>query len=203
MAWLAGVFVLVIVGDTIVGDESPFATAFTVAGWVIWATFVVDFVLRLILAGDRRAFLGRNWWQVVFLVLPFLALFRFLMALRLARAGRAVSAIVRGTRSATMKLRNRLFAVAAVTVMVVLLGANLLFELGGIRPYSTALHDAALATITGEPVSRDTPVAHVLEIVLALYSVVVFAAVAGTVGAFFLERRDEQRQDSGSTDVSA
>ncbi len=191
MAWLAALFVLVIVGDTVVGSESPFATIFTVTGWVIWAVFVLEFALRLAIAPSTAGFLARNWWQVVFLILPFLALVRALMALRVARAARLVSAAVRGTRSATTKLGSRLATLGAMTVMVVLLSANVLFEFGGITPYAMALHDAAFATIAGEPVSGTSGVAQALEVVLALYSVIVFATVAGSLGAFFLERNEE------------
>lgn len=192
MGWLAGVFVLVIVGDAVVRGESPFATIFTVAGWIIWGVFVLDFVVRLMIAPSRTSFFARNWWQLLFLVLPFLALFRFLMALRVARAGRLLSAVVRGTRSAAQNLRSRLAIVAAITVMVVLMGANVLFEFGGVTPYADALHAAALATITGEPIRDPNGVAKVMHLLLALYSVVVFASVAGSLGAFFLERRTEE-----------
>jgi len=191
MAWLAGIFVLVFVGDALVRDESPFATIFTVAGWIIWGIFTLDFVLRLLLAPSTKDFLRRNWWQLLFLVLPFLALFRAFMALRVARAGRLLSAAVRGTRSASAQLGNRLAMVAAVTVLVVLLSANVLFEFGGVHPYAVALHDAALAAINGEPITGESGVTQVMDIVLSLYSVMVFAAVAGALGAFFLERRTE------------
>ena len=187
MAWLAAVFVLILVGDAIVGEESPFATIFTVAGWVIWAIFALDFLVRMMAAPSTVAFLRRNWWQVLFLVLPFLALFRFLMALRVARAGRLLSAAVRGTRSAAAGLRSRLATVAAVTIMVILLAANVLFEFGGVAPYSDALHAAALATIAGQPTGGARAITKVMDVALALYSVVIFAAVAGALGAFFLE----------------
>lgn len=192
MAWLAVLFLVVVVGDSLVRDESPFATIFTVAGWVIWGVFVLDFVLRLVIAPSKRIFFRRNWWQLVFLAVPFLALFRFFLALRVARAGRLLSAAVRGTRSAASKLRNRLSIVGAVTVIVVLVAANILFEFAGVEPYARALHAAALATITGEPIRASNAVASVLEVVLALYSVVVFAAVAGSLGAFFLEQTAEE-----------
>lgn len=192
MGWLAALFVLVIVGEAVVRDESPFAAIFTVAGWLIWGVFILDFVVRAVLAPSVSAFLRRNWWQIVFLVLPFLALFRFLMALRVARAGRLVSAAVRGARSAAGNLRSRLATVGAVTLIVILLAANVLFEFGGVDRYGDALHAAALATIAGEPVGASNGVAKVMDVVLALYSVVVFAAVAGSLGAFFLERRSEE-----------
>lgn len=193
MGWLAGIFVLVIAGDAIVAGESPYATIFTVAGWCIWAIFVLDFAVRMMIAPSKRTFLRKNWWQVLFLVLPFLAFLRFFIAVRVARAGRLLSAAVRGTRSAASNLRNRLSTLAAVTTIVILLSANVLFEFGGIRPYGLALHDAAMATIAGESTSGTNAVAQLLNVVLALYSVVVFAAVAGSVGAFFLERRAEDQ----------
>jgi voltage-gated potassium channel len=196
MSWLAAVFVLVVVGDAIVRDEGPFATVFTVAGWIIWAIFVLEFVARLVLADSTAGFLRSNWWQVAFLVLPFLALFRFLMALRVARAGRLLSAAVRGTRSATTHLRSRLRAIAAVTVMVVLLSANVLFEFGEVHPYALALHDAALAAVTGEPISGTSGAKQIMDVLLGLYSVIVFATVAGALGAFFLGKQAEERKST-------
>lgn len=196
MAWLAALFLLVVVGDAVVAGESPFATIFTVAGWVIWGIFVLEFFARMVIAPSAGTFLRRNWWQIVFLVLPFLALLRFLFALRVVRAGRLLSAAVRGTRSAAAGLRSRLATVGAITAIVILMSANLLYEFVGIDPYSEALYRAALAAIVGEPVGRQDGLAKVLDIILSLYSVLIFAAVAGSAGAFFLER------DSSETDVN-
>lgn len=194
MAWLAGLFILVIVGENVVRNESPFATIFLVAGWLIWSVFVVEFALRGLIAPSKGVFLRRNWWQIIFLALPFLALFRVFLALRVARAGRLLSAAVRGTRSAASKLRNRLSLVSAVTVIVVLVAANVLFEFGGIKPYGRALYAAALATTTGEPTRGSNAVSMGVDVVLSLYSVVVFAAVAGSLGAFFLEHTEEEEK---------
>lgn len=194
MAWLAALFVVVLVGDALVGNESPFATIFTVAGWIIWGAFVVEFVLRLAIAPSKRDFLRRHWWQVVFLLLPFLALFRFFMAIRVARAGRLLSAAVRGTRSAAAALGTRVSTVAAISVMVILISANVLFEFGGIEPYARALHAAAMATISGTAIPTGNSVSDVMEVVLALYSVAILGAVAGSLGAYFLERKDEEER---------
>ncbi len=195
MAWLAALFVLVLVGDAIVADDSPFARIFTIAGWVIWGVFVIEFSLRLAMAPSKSDFFRRNWWQAIFLLLPFLALFRFLMALRVARAGRLLSAAVRGTRSAAAELGTRVSTVIAVTVMVILLSANLLFEFAGIQPYAKALHAAAMGTIAGAPIPVGNGLADVVEVFLALYSVAVVAAVAGSLGAYFLERKREETQE--------
>jgi voltage-gated potassium channel len=153
--------------------------------------FVTEFVIRLSIAPDKPRFLRRHWWQILFLVLPFLAMLRVFFALRIARAGRLVSAAVRGTRSAAANLRGRMLILGAVTLMTILLGANVLFEFGGTSPYASALYAAALTTITGQPMAAQTGVVQVMNILLGLYSVVIFAALAGSLGAYFLEKRAE------------
>jgi voltage-gated potassium channel len=100
---------------------------------------------------------------------------------------------VRGVRTAARTLSSRLAWLGAVTAIVILCSGQLLFEFGGYDDYGQALHDAAYATITGEPIPEDGGLPDVLELVLALYAVVVFAVLAGALGAYFLERtRAEQ-----------
>jgi voltage-gated potassium channel len=72
---------------------------------------------------------------------------------------------------------------------VVVLGASqLLYVLRAYDSYARALHEAALATITGEPLTATGGLPRFLEVVLAVYSVAVFATLAGALGAYFLER---------------
>lgn len=47
------------------------------------------------------------------------------------------------------------------------------------------------ATIAGEPFFPEHAALRIVQIVVLTYAVVVFAALAGTVGAFLLERRDD------------
>jgi len=82
MTALGIVFVLMVIAETVIEPKGALSTAFTVGGWVLWATFVAEL-------------------------------------------------------------------------------------------YAVALHDAAYATVTGEPLSADTGLARVMELVLATYSVVV------------------------------
>ena len=55
--------------------------------------------------------------------------------------------------------------------------------------YAQALHHSAISTITGEPLGVETGLAQVLDVLLAVYSVVVVAALAGSIGAYFLHER--------------
>jgi voltage-gated potassium channel len=142
-----------------------------------------------VIAPSTRTFLRRNWWQLIFLAVPFLRFMRPLARLRLPRLGRVVSSAVRTSRTATRKLSGRVTWLAALTLIVVLSASQIAHAYGDYDSYGRALHDTALSAITGEPLGQDAAVVQVLEIVLALYSVVVFAALAGSLGAFFLERR--------------
>lgn len=189
MTVLGVIFLLLVLVETVV---SPAHTAFTVAAWVLWAAFVGEFVLRLAVAPSRLRFLRRNGWQIVFLALPFLRFARVLARLRLraiARGGRVLSSAVRGTRTAGRNLSGRAAWLLAATVIVVLATSQLLYEFSPYEYYWLALHDTAFAAVAGQPLAVDGALARALELVLAVYSVVVFAALAGMLGAFFLERR--------------
>ncbi len=166
-------------------------TTLSVLGWVLWAVFVGEFALRAYIAKDQKRFWARNWWQVLFLALPFLRFARALRTLRLARAGGVLSSAVRGSRSAGRLLSGRITWLGVVTVVVMLASSQLLYVLGAYSDYALALHDAALATMTGETLSADGRLPDVLEVVLAAYSVGVFGTLAGAVGAYFL-RGDPQ-----------
>jgi voltage-gated potassium channel len=187
MGVLGVVFLLVVLGQTLARDDR-LVTALAVVGWGLWAVFVAEFVLRAVTARDRRRFWARHWWQVVFLAVPFLRFARALVLLRAARVGGVLSAAVRGSRSAGRLLSGRIGWLLALTGVVVLAGSQVLYLAGAYDDYAGALHDAALATVTGEPLSSSAAVARLLEVVLAVYSVAVFATLAGAVGAYFLER---------------
>lgn len=180
------IFLLVVLADTLVEQEGGLKTALGLTGWVLWAFFVAEFVARLVVAPSKTRFLKRNWWQLLFLALPFL---RFLRLLRVfARGGRVVSSAVRAGRSAASNLAGRVGWLAAVTSIVVLAASQLLFQFGGYENYGEALHAAALGAVSGEPLGREEAFSKVMEVLLALYSVGVFASLAAGLGAYFLEQ---------------
>ncbi|GAB3347461.1 hypothetical protein [Modestobacter lapidis] len=181
-------FVLVVLGQSLARDPR-LVTTLTVLGWLCWAVFVAEFAFRAVTARDQRRFWRRNWWQVLFLALPFLRFARALSLLRAARVGGVVSAAVRGSRSAGRLLTGRIGWLAAVTGVVVLGTSQLLYVVGAYEVYGVALYDTALATVVGEPLSAGGQLARVLDVVLAVYSVAVFATLAGALGAYFLEGR--------------
>ena len=192
MGVLGVLFLLLVLAQRPAREGSALQLVLLVSTWILWAVFVAEYVLRVVVAPDTVAFIRRTWWQVVLLLLPVLMLFRVLLILRVARPTRVALAALRGGRSARSRLTGRAAWLGAVTAIVVLAAADTLYSLAKVRPYGAALHAAALATITGEPTGSDHGVAQLMDVVLALYAVVFFAALAGIVGAFFITNRDAQ-----------
>lgn len=202
MSALSLVFLLVVLGEQFTRPGSVTSAGLTVLGWLLWAAFLGEFLARLTVAPDAGAFWRRNWWQVLFLVLPFLRVLRLVRALRVLRTGRVLSSAVRSTRTARGLLGSRVAWLAVTSAIVVLASSQLLYAFSGYDTYGAALHAAALATIAGEPLGLDDGFAQVLELVLATYSVVVFAALAGTLGAYFLDTRVPPSAASPPTSTS-
>jgi len=103
-----------------------------------------------------------------------------------------MSSAVRSTRTAANLLGGRVAWLAVMSAIVVLSTSQLLYAFSGFANYGDALHAAALATIAGEPLGMADSFSRTLDVVLATYSVVVFATLAGTIGAFFLQTRTPQ-----------
>lgn len=201
MGVLGVLFLFVVLGQQLAEDPGLVAVL-NVVGWVFWAVFVGEFLLRAYIARFSQRFWKRNWWQVLFLLLPFLRFLRVLRAARLlrlarvSRVGGVLSAGLRGSRSAGKLLSSRIGWLAAVTAVVVLVSSQLLYVLGYYGGYGLALSDAAMATVTGRELGAEGAFPRVFEVVLALYSVAVFATLAGSVGAFFLRGDDPPKADA-------
>jgi voltage-gated potassium channel len=187
MSALSVLFLLVVIGEYFAQPGSALSVGFTVLGWLLWVAFVAEFLARLTVAPDTGRFLRKNWWQVVFLLLPFLRILRLARSLRALRTGRVLSSAVRSSRSARRMLGGRVAWLAVASGIAILAGSQLLYEFGSYSNYADALRAATLATVGGEPFSPDDPFSHAVEVVLVVFSVVVFATLAGAIGAYFLE----------------
>ncbi|WP_051501261.1 MULTISPECIES: hypothetical protein [Nesterenkonia] len=216
MGMLGILFLFVFLGQMLV-TEPGWSRALSAAGWIFWSVFVAEFLLRAYVAGFQKAFWRRNWWQVIFLLVPFLRFVRALQAVRVlrltrvARVGGILSAGVRGSRSAGRLLTSRIGWLAAVTAVVVLAASQLLYAFESHSDYTSALYEAALATVTGTGISTQDPFSKVVQLVLAVYSVGVFATLAGSVGAYFLRgeapvlpstQEEPAADEQGSTELS-
>lgn len=189
MSALGVVFLLVVLAEPRAQAGGGVARALAAVGWALWGVFVVEYAARLIIATDRLRFLRRTWWQLLFLALPFLRFLRLVRLLRLLRTGRVLSSAIRSSRSAGRVLSSRLGWLASVTAITVLAASQLLYEFGEVRPYGQALYVTALAVIGGESFGADSALGRLLETGLVGFSVGIFATLAGSLGAYFLEAR--------------
>ncbi len=178
----------------------------TVISNVIWLLFAVELVAKLVVSRHPGRFLRRHWPSVLFLVLPLLRVLRLFRALRLVRVlpfSRVVGSSYRAVGTARVLLAGRLQFLLAATVVVVFGSGQLLFVLERGRQDALASLGDALwwsanvaiaANLVHEPV---TLAGRLLAIALSIYAIVVFAALAGTIGTYFLESRQERAAQEG------
>jgi voltage-gated potassium channel len=169
-----------------------------VIGNAIWVIFVLEFVAKLVVSGHPLRFLRRRWPAVIFLALPALRVLRVLRALRVLRvfpAARVVGSSYRAIGTARSLLGDRLGVLVVATLVVIFSGGQLLFVLEPEAPggLGEALWWSANVSITGNLVFEPTTIpARLLGLFLGAYAVVVFASVAATLGAYFIEARTER-----------
>jgi voltage-gated potassium channel len=171
---------------------------------VIWIIFIVDFLLRFVLAPRKLAYVRANWLTAISLLVPAVRIFRLarvIRVLRLARATRGlqlvrvVSSLNRGMRALRVTLGRRGFGyVAALTILVTLVGAAGMFVFEkevptpeGLHTYGSALWwTAMLMTTMGSQYWPQTPEGRVLGFLLALYAFAIFGYVTATLATFFI-----------------
>lgn len=212
-AWL----LLLIVELT--GGSSPFLQRI---GDGIWLVFVLDFVVRFLIAPKKRAYLKAQWLVALSLALPALRIFRLargwralstLRATRGTRLLRLVTSLNRGMRSLSATFARRGFGyVVALTTIVTIAGAAGMFAFersapgGGLGDYATALWWTAMVMTTmGSDYWPQTPEGRILCVLLSLYAFAVFGYVTATLASFFVDR-DAERPDAplaGSAAIDA
>ncbi len=200
MALLAVVWA-VLVAYELVAPRSQ-RSELALAGNLIWAVFVVEFLAKLWVSGKPLRFLRRRWPSVLFLVLPVLRILRIVRALRIVRvlpAARVVGSSYRAIGTARSLLSGRLAFLAAATSVVIFSGGQLLYLVEGNGgggdggSLADALWWSANLALSGNPVFEPSSLlGRAVSISLTTYAVVIFASLAGTVGAYFIESRAER-----------
>lgn len=187
--------------------------ALQTAATVIWVVFILDFVLRLVLAPDRRRYLMRNWLTALSLAVPALRVLRVARALRLLRVARGVRGLrlvqVVGTWNRSMRTlqrhlrRRHVGYVAALTAAVLFVGAAgmLAFERssGGMQSYGEALWWTSMILMSfGTDYWPRTMEGRVLCVLLAAYAIGVFGYVTASLATFFLGQDALDRESVAS-----
>jgi voltage-gated potassium channel len=193
---------------------------FEVFGTIIWIIFIADFLLRVVIAPDKLAYIRNNVIMLLALILPALRMFRVLQVFRILRAARGVRLLqIVGTANRSMNALRRslgrrgLGYVLLVTLAVTLLGAAgmLVFESarevkGGFETYADALWwTAMLLTTMGSGYWPVTAEGRVLAFLLAVYGIVIFGYITASFATFFIgqEAQDQDGDVAGVGDLAS
>ena len=206
MLILAFVWLALLVGELILGEN----LAFEVIGTVIWIIFILHFAVEFTLAPRKAAYLRSNWLTALSLLVPalrILRIFRVVGLLRLARVGRGlrlfrvVSSLNRGMRALRATLERRGFGyVILLTILVVFAGAAGMYAFenevpGGFDNYGEALWWTAMVMTTmGSEYWPQSLEGRVLCYLLALYAFAIFGYVTATLATFFVGRDAESTE---------
>lgn len=183
--------------------EPPWDGRMEVLGWALWGLFFVEFAAKFALAPNKRRYVTRRWLDVLVLLVPFLRFLRLLRILRVTRAFPVFRLLVfggRGSSAAVVLLRRRrLGQLALISVMVVLVGAALIFLLeygapgGQIRTFGDALYwSATTVTTVGSELYPITIGGRILSVVLQLYAVGIFSYFIASIATVFVGLDAEQ-----------
>lgn len=189
----------------IIFDLSPTSeTIILVLDWVIWSIFLIEYVVRLLLAPKRSTFVKTNKLDLVVILLPFLRPLRVIRsarALRVLRAARAVTFLGRGLSAAGEILtRHKLHYAVAITGILVVGGAFLVeaFEEGAAGSNIEGIGDAlwwAAATVTTVGFGDAFPTTtggRAVGIVLMMVGISLFGFLAGSLVSYFFDSREKK-----------
>jgi voltage-gated potassium channel len=209
MVFLGFIWLVLLVIELIWG-LSPFLEDLSVTIWII---FIMDFLLKFILAPGKIRFLKRNWLTAISLVIPALRVFRLLRLLRLLKGVRLIKIVASVNRSmkslgATMQRRGFAY-VMLLSVIVTFAGAAGMYgiEKGhqGFENYGMTLWWTSMRVITaGSDYWPITPEGRGLAFILALFGYGIFGYVTATLATFFIGRdaEEEKAPVAGVKDVN-
>lgn len=206
MLILAFVWLGLLLGELVWGES----LAFEILGTIIWVIFILNFVIEIILAPRKGAYLKTNWLTAISLLVPALRIFRIFRAIRLfrlARMGRGlrlfrvVSSLNRGMRALAANLQRRGFGyIFILTILVIFVGAAGMYAFenqisGGLSSYGEALWWTSMVMTTlGSQYWPQTFEGRVLGFFLALYALSVFGYITATLATFFIGRDAENTE---------
>jgi voltage-gated potassium channel len=179
-------------------------------GTLIWAIFILDFGLRLVIAPNKFSYLKSNWLTLIALAVPALRILRILRVVRLfgvARAARGlrllriVTSLNRGMKAISSSFGRRGFGyVLGLTLIVNLAGAAGMYAFEHEMPRGFASYGAALwwtamlLTTMGTEYWPQTAEGRVLCFLLSLYGFAVFGYVTAVLASFFIGRDAENEE---------
>jgi voltage-gated potassium channel len=211
MIFLGFVWLILLIMELIWGLSKPLEYI-SVSIWVI---FIVDFVIKFILAPAKISFLKKNWLTAISLLVPALRVFRIFRFVRLLRGLRGirlvriVSSLNRSMKSLAATMKRRAFGYVLIfTLIVTFAGAAGMHAIErntpGFETYGMSLWWTAMRVITaGNEFNPATPEGRGLALLIAIFGYTIFGYVTATFATFFIGRDAEEKEAplAGSKDI--
>ena len=211
MVFLGFVWLALLIVE-LIGGLSPALQFLSVT---IWVLFIIDFLIKLILAPKKLHFLKQSWLTVISLIIPALRVVRIVRVIRLLRGVRVVKIVASLNRgmhslSATMKRRGFKYVIL-LTLVVIFAGAAGMYAFenqqpDGLKTYGSAIYwTAMLITSLGSQYWPQTTEGQILCLILAIYGFCVFGYITATLASFFVSRDAEEPEApvASSADIEA
>jgi voltage-gated potassium channel len=211
MIFLGFVWLVLLIIELIWGLTKPLEYA----SLAIWFIFIIDFIIKFVLAPGKIVFLKKNWLTAISLVIPALRIFRIfrffrlLRGLRGIRLVRIVSSLNRSMKSLGATMTRRAFGyVLTVTLIITFAGAAGMYALENPNPgfdsYGMALWWTAMRVITaGNEFNPSTTEGRGLAFLIAVFGYTIFGYVTATFATYFIGRDAEEKDApvAGAKDV--
>jgi voltage-gated potassium channel len=176
---------------------------FEVIDYVVWAVFVVEYLIKAYLAPSRRAFFRRHVLDLVIIAVPVarplraLRLLRLLRLVTLARVGLILSSALKRTRDLLTHNGLHWVLLAVLAIIAVCSAMELAFEQhapgSNIRTFSDALW-WSIVTVTTVGYGDRYPVSaggKGVAIVLMFTGIGLVGVLSATVASYFVGQRAE------------
>ncbi len=210
MIFLGFIWLVLLVVEFVSG-LSPFLEK---AGLFIWGLFIIDFLIKFVIAPEKASFLKKNVITIISLVVPAFRVLRLVRVLRFLRFSRSlrlikvIGSLNRGIRAVGATMNRRAFGyVFVLTILVLFVGAAGMFAFEkdeGLATYGNSVWWTAMLLMTmGSEYWPRTPEGRILCVILAIYAFAMFGYFTATVATFFIGRdaEDDRAEIAGAKQI--